>query len=320
MIYFSSDPVFDLVGHTPLIPLTRLFANNKGIEVYAKLEYYNPSGSVKDRIAAHILRDAETRGALKPGGTVVEATSGNTGASLAFFAARRGYKLLLTTMAKVSEEKKNFMRMLGAELIICPSEARHGAPEHYQTRAAQIARETPGAFWVNQYDNPLNAEAHYLTTGPEIWSQMNGKVDWFVAGGSTGGTVSGTARYLKERDPGISVLLPDPVGSVYYHYIKTGEIESGSAKLYQVEGVGEDHITKVMDKNFIDDAMQFDDAAAFEMCRRCARLEGILPGLSSGGNLAGVAALVERLPGPARIVTLFPDAGVKYLSKLLAAT
>jgi len=310
-----NDPILDLVGHTPLIPLARLFENTKGIEVFAKLEYRNPSGSIKDRIAVHILRDAAERGVLKPGGTVIEATSGNTGASLALFCARLGYKLMLTTPSKTSEEKKNYMRALGADLVICPP-ALHGSPDHYQAQAERLARNMPDAFWVNQYDNPLNAEAHYLTTGPEIWAQMNGEIDWLVTGGATGGTVTGISRYLKQHNPEVRVLLPDPVGSVYYRYIKTGEIHAEDVRPYQVEGVGKDYLPGAMDMREIDEAMQYDDAAAFNMCRRCAAAEGILPGLSAGGNLAGVTWLMERLSGPARIVTLIQDLGVSYLSKL----
>lgn len=306
------------MGNTPLVPLDRLFVNPKGIEVFAKLELCNPSGSVKDRIVVHILKDAERRGMLKPGGTVVEATSGNTGASLAYFCARRGYRLILTTMAKVSEEKKNHMRMLGAELIVCPTEAEHGSPEHYTSRAAQIAREMPGAFLVNQYDNPLNTEAHYLTTGPEIWQQMNRKIDWFVTAGSTGGTVSGTAKYLKEQDANIRVLLPDPVGSIYFDYVRSGKLDHSVVAPYQVEGVGEDHLTENFNSSLVDDAVQYTDDDAFRMCQACARTEGILPGLSAGGNLAGVKWLINQLDGPARIVTIIQDSGVKYLSKLLA--
>jgi len=317
MTHLEQDPAFRLVGNTPLVQLRRLFINNKGIEVFAKLEYCNPSGSVKDRIVIHILGEAIKTGKLKPGMTVVEASTGNTGAALAFFCARLGYRLILTTMAKVSEEKKNHMRMLGAELIVCPTEAHHDSPEHYVARARQIARETSGGFLVNQYDNLLNTEAHYLTTGPEIWEQMDGKLDWFVTGGSTGGTVTGAGRYLKEQDKNIRVLLPDPKGSVYYHLAKTGTMAGVEATQYQVEGVGEDHLTGAMDISVVDDAMQYTDADAFGMCRACTRLEGFLPGLSAGGNLAGVQWLIERIPGPARIVTLIQDAGVKYLSKLL---
>ncbi len=317
MPHLESDPAFHLVGNTPMVPLHRLFANNKGIEVFAKLEYYNPSGSVKDRIVVHILRDAEKTGKLRPGMTVVEASSGNTGAALAFFCARLGYKLILTTMTKVSEEKKNHMRMLGAEVIVCPTDVHHDSPEHYINRAAQIARETPNSFHVNQYDNPLNTEAHYLTTGPEIWRQMDGRVDWLVTGGSTGGTITGAAKYLKEQNPALKVLLPDPKGSALYHIAKTGVSREEDLGPYQVEGVGKECLTDAIDITVVDESMQYSDADAFGLCRACARLEGILPGLSAGGNLAGVQWLMDRIPGPARIVTIVQDAGVKYLSKLL---
>lgn len=313
------DPIMDtLVGNTPLVPLNRLFQNSKGIEVFAKLEYCNPSGSIKDRIVVHILKEAMASGKLKPGMTVVEASTGNTGAALAYFCARLGYRLILTTMAKVTEEKKNHMRMLGAELIVCPTEAAHGSPEHYVERASQIARDMPGTFLVNQYDNLLNTEAHYQTTGPEIWQQMDGKIDWFVTSGSTGGTVSGAARYLKEQDMQIKTLLPDPVGSIYYGYVKSGIVDDSCVKPYQVEGVGEDHVTDNFDRRLVDDAMQYSDDDAFRMCQACARTEGIMAGLSAGGNLAGVKWLINQMDGPARIVTLIQDSGVKYLSKLLA--
>ena len=307
----------DQVGNTPLAAFNKLFRNDKGIEVFVKLEYLNPSGSIKDRIVKYILDDAEARDLLKPGGIIVEATTGNTGAALAYQAARRGYKVILTTMDKVSAEKQNFMRMLGAELVVCPTAVRHGDPQHYETRAAQIASELRGAFLVNQYDNPLNAEAHYKSTGPEIWQQMNGKIDWLVTSGSTGGTVSGVGKYLKDQDANIKVLLPDPKGAGYYWQFKTGVMDESKLHQYQVEGVGEDRLTANMNFDIVDDAVQFTDDEAFDWCKRAAQAEGILPGLSAGGNLVAVAGLIERLDGPARIVTIIQDAGVKYLSKLL---
>ncbi len=307
----------DQVGNTPLVPFHKLFKNDKGIEVFVKLEYLNPSGSIKDRIVKYILDDAETRGLLHPNATIVEATTGNTGAAIAYQAVRRGYKVILTTMDKVSAEKQSFMRMLGAELVVCPTDAGHGDPENYASKAKQLAAEIPGAFLLNQYDNPLNTEAHYKGTGPEIWQQMHGEIDWFVTNGSTGGTISGVGKYLKEQNASTKVLMADPQGSGYYWHFKTGAIDPSKIHQYQVEGVGEDHITACMDFSVVDDAAQFNDAEAFDWCRRSAKLEGILPGLSAGGNLAVVAGLIEKLNGPARIVTIIQDSGIKYLSKLL---
>ncbi len=317
----STPQNFNLqIGNTPLVALPRLFANDKSINVFAKLEYYNPSGSIKDRIVDYIIRDAEASGKLKPGGTIIEATTGNTGAATAFIGAQRGYRVILTTMEKVSSEKKDFMRMLGAELIVCPTEAAYHTPEHYVIQAKNLAAQMPGALLINQYDNPLNVEAHYKTTGPEIWQQMGGNLDYFVTSGSTGGTVSGTGKYLKQHKSNLKVVLPDPVGSIYYHYVKTGKVDESQVGSYQVEGVGEDHLTKCFDASVIDDAIQFNDEQAFGMVRLCAAKEGILPGLSAGGNLHAVQKLIEQLDGPAHIVTIIQDAGVKYLSKLLKQT
>ncbi len=313
-----NDPLLDSVGNTPLVPLKKLFANDKGIEVFAKLEYMNPSGSIKDRIVHYIIADAEKRGVLKPGGTIIEATSGNTGAALAMIGARRGYKVILTTKHKTSKEKQEVLRMFGAELVLCPNEPEHGHPDHYVEVAARLARET-GGFLVNQYDNPLNIEAHYHSTGPEIWAQMNGHVDWFVTGGSTGGTITGTMRYLREKNKNIQGLLADPIGSVYYGYFKTGKINPADIAVYQTEGVGEDHLTKCMDFSVVNDAVQYNDANAFGMVRELAKTEGLFVGPSAGGNLYAVRQLVNRLTGPARIATVLQDHGAKYVSKYCSA-
>lgn len=312
------DPFLDSVGNTPLVALRKLFANDKGIEVFAKLEWYNPSGSIKDRIVHHIIADAEKRGLLKPGGMIVEATSGNTGAALAMMGARRGYKVILTTRHKTSCEKQEVLRMYGADLVLCSNDALHGDPDHYVEIAAGIAKEQ-GAFLVNQYDNPLNIDAHYTTTGPEIWQQMNGDIDWFVTGGSTGGTITGVMRYLREQDSKIKSLLADPIGSIYHGYFKNGVIDPRDICVYQTEGVGEDHVTKCMDFSVVSDAVQYNDAQAFKMVRELARHEGLFVGPSAGGNLASVKQLIDRLDGPARIVTMLQDHGAKYVSKYLAA-
>lgn len=313
-----NDPFLDSVGNTPLVCLKKLFANDKGIEVFAKLEYMNPSGSIKDRIVHYIIADAEKRGVLKPGGTIIEATSGNTGAALAMIGARRGYKVILTTKHKTSKEKQEVLRMFGAQLVLCPNEPEHGHPDHYVEVAARMAAET-GGFLVNQYDNPLNIEAHYHSTGPEIWKQMNGKLDWFVTGGSTGGTITGTMRYLREQDKNIQALLADPIGSVYYGYFKNGRIDPADVGVYQTEGVGEDHLTKCMDFSVVNDAVQYNDANAFGMVRELAKTEGLFVGPSAGGNLFAVRELIKKLDGPARIATVLQDHGAKYVSKYCAA-
>ena len=307
--------LLDTIGNTPLVPLERLFPGSD-VRVFAKLEFFNPTGSIKDRIVRHIVEDAERTGQLEPGGTIVENTSGNTGAAIAMIAAIKGYRAVLTMPDKVSKEKQAALTALGAEVVVCPTAAAPGTADHYVQRARDIAASTPGSFMVNQYDNPKNAEAHYLTTGPEIWRQTGGQVDYFVAAGSTGGTVTGVGRYLKEQNPDVKILMPDPVGSIYYTYFKTGRIDESEIGTYQVEGIGEDHIAKCMDFGVVDEMLQFSDDDAFATTRRLAASEGILAGGSSGANLFGCLKLAESLDGPANIVTVLPDTGLKYLSKI----
>ncbi len=311
----TSTKLLDTIGNTPLVALENLFADQRA-KVFAKLEFFNPTGSIKDRIVRHIVQDAERTGLLKPGGTIVENTSGNTGAAIAMIAAIKGYRAVLTMPDKVSKEKQAALTALGAEIVVCPTDAAPGTADHYVQRARDIAAATANSFMVNQYDNPKNAEAHYLTTGPEIWTQMGGRVDYFVAAGSTGGTISGVGRYLKEQNPQIKVLMPDPIGSIYYTYFKTGQIDESEIGSYQVEGIGEDHIAQCMDFSVVDEMLQFNDDDAFTMTRRLAASEGILAGGSSGANLFGCMKLAERLDGPANIVTVLPDTGLKYLSKI----
>ena len=311
----QSTDLLDTIGNTPLVALDKLFADYPA-RVFAKLEFFNPTGSIKDRIVRHIVEDAERTGQLAPGGTIVENTSGNTGAAIAMIATIKGYRAILTMPDKVSKEKQAALTALGAEIVVCPTAAVPGTPDHYVQRARDIAAATPNSFMVNQYDNPMNADAHYRTTGPEIWQQSAGKVDWFVAAGSTGGTVTGTGRYLKERNPDLKVFMPDPIGSIYYTYFKTGEIDESEIGTYQVEGIGEDHIAKCMDFAVVDEMVQFNDDDAFGMTRRLAASEGILAGGSSGANLFGCMKLAEQLDGEANIVTVLPDTGLKYLSKI----
>ncbi|MCB0495370.1 MAG: cysteine synthase family protein [Cyclobacteriaceae bacterium] len=308
------NPVLETIGNTPLVKLQKINPYPH-IEIYVKLEFFNPSGSIKDRIVNHIINDAIATGQLKEGGVIIENTSGNTGAAVAMNAAIRGYKAILTMPDKVSQEKQNALRAFGAEVVVCPTSAPPDSPEHYVNKARSLAKETPNSFMLNQYDNKKNPEAHYQSTGPEIWEQTNGKVTHFVAAGSTGGTVSGIGQYLKDQNPGVKVIMPDPFGSIYYEYFKTGVEPDPEENTYQVEGVGEDHIAHAMDFSVVDEMYQFSDQDAFGMARRLAKEEGIFGGGTGGANVWGALKLAETLKEPAIIVTVIPDNGVKYMSK-----
>lgn len=307
--------VLDVIGHTPLVKLQHINPYPLAT-ILLKLEFVNPGGSVKDRIVKYIIEDAEQRGLLKPGGTIIENTSGNTGAAVALMAAIRGYKAILTMPDKVSKEKQNALKAFGAQIIVCPTSAPPDSPEHYVNKAKKLAETTPNSFRIDQYDNPKNPEAHYHTTGPEIWEQTHGKVDYFVASGSTGGTITGIGHYLKERNPNIKIIMPDPIGSIYYEYFKTGKIPAEGNCNYFLEGIGEDHIAHAMDFSIVDDVLQVKDKDAFDVARLLARKEGILAGGSSGANVWGALEIAKTLKSPATIVTIAPDSGVKYLSKI----
>jgi cystathionine beta-synthase len=307
--------LLDAIGNTPLVRLQHMSPNND-IEIWVKLEFFNPTGSIKDRIIKHIIEDAEKTGKLVPGGTIIEGTSGNTGSAIAMIAAMKGYKAILTMPDKVSKEKQKAMTAYGAQIVICPTAVSSDSPEHYVSVADRLGREIPNSFRVNQYDNPKNPEAHYLTTGPEIWKQTEGRITHYVAAGSTGGTVSGTGKYLKEQNPNIKIVMPDPVGSLYYHYFKTGTMPKDASCSYKIEGVGEDHLAKAMDFSVVDDMYQFTDQEAFLTARRLAATEGISGGGTGGANVWGALKLAASLTGPAVIVTVIPDNGIRYLSKL----
>lgn len=307
--------ILDTIGNTPLVKLTRLCPNPK-VTILAKVEFLNPGGSIKDRMVIHIINKAEKEGLLKPGGTIIENTSGNTGAAVAMIAAIRGYKAILTMPDKVSKEKQDALKAFGAQIVVTPTSASPDSPEHYVNTAKRLAQETPNSFRINQYDNLLNPEAHYLTTGPEIWKQTSGHVDYFVASSSTGGTISGVGRYLKEKNPKVKVIMPDPIGSIYYAYFKTGKIPAEGNCRYNLEGIGEDHLAKAMDFSIVDDIMQVKDKDAFAVARQLARKEGILAGGSSGANVWAALEVAKTLKEPATIVTILPDGGIKYLSKM----
>ncbi len=307
------DSVLDLVGWTPLVRLNRV---TEGIRtpVYGKAEFMNPGGSVKDRIGVAIIEAAESRGLLAPGGTVVEATSGNTGLALAMVAAIRGYRCIFTMPDKMSIEKVKLLRAFGAEVVITPTAVAPDHPDHYVNRARAIAEGIQGAFLADQFDNLDNPEAHYRTTGPEIWEQTGGRVTHFFAGAGTGGTISGTGRYLKERNPSVRVVGVDPVGSVIAGFHQRGEIDEG--RPYKVEGLGNDKIPGALDLGRVDDYATVEDGDAFRMARRLVAEEGLFVGGSTGLIVHAAVAEARRIDDPdACVVAILCDWGERYLTK-----
>ena len=308
------DSVLDTIGWTPLVRLRRVGAG-LATPVFGKAEYANPGGSVKDRIGLAIIEAAEKKGDLKPGGTVVEGTSGNTGVGLAIAAAIKGYHCIFTLPDKMSQEKVRLLRAYGAEVVITPTAVPPDHPENYVMKAKQIVQDTPGAILANQFYNPVNPEAHYATTGPEIWEQTGGKVTHFVAGAGTGGTVSGAGKYLKEKNPSIRVIAGDPVGSLYTGYHNTRTMGEGAP--YKVEGIGGDKVPTTVWWDIVDEFRQVTDRESMRMARRLAREEGILVGGSTGLNVALSLALAAEVNDPgACIVTILCDTGERYLSKV----
>jgi cystathionine beta-synthase len=312
------DSILDTIGNTPLVRLNKLA---RGIRpaVAVKVEFLNPGGSVKDRIGVAMIEDAERRGLLKPGGTIVEPTSGNTGMGLAIAAAIKGYKCIFVMPDKMSEEKIRALRAFGARVVITPTAVEPDDPRSYYSVSKRLAEETPNAFLAGQYWNPANPDAHYRSTGPELWQQTAGKLSVFVAGMGTGGTISGTGKYLKERNPGVKVVGADPVGSLYTEYFRTGHL--GEAHGYKVEGVGEDFLPTTMDFKVVDDVVQVSDRESFLTTRRLVREEGIFCGGSCGLAVAGAlkwlrSPAAEHLTEDDLVVVLLPDSGSRYLSKI----
>jgi cystathionine beta-synthase len=305
--------ILEAVGHTPLIRLNRI---NQGLEpqIYVKAEFTNPGGSVKDRIGISMIDQAEKKGLLKPGGTIIEGTSGNTGMGLALVAAVRGYKCVFTTTDKQSKEKVDLLKALGAEVIVCPTAVEPEDPRSYYSVAKKLAREIPNSYYPNQYENPMHPEAHYRTTGPEIWEDTEGKITHFVCGVGTGGTISGIGKYLKEKNPRVKIIGADPIGSLYYEKVKTGKV--GKALTYVVEGIGEDFFPKTMNLGILDDIFQVTDEECFVVARRLVKMEGIFTGGSGGGCVSVALKVAEKLGPQDLLVAFLPDTGMRYLSKV----
>lgn len=312
------ESIIDTIGGTPLVRLTRI-PESLPCTVLAKVEFFNPGASVKDRIGVAMIDAAEKAGDLKPGGTIVEGTSGNTGAGIALAAIARGYRCIFTTTDKQSPEKVNVLRALGAEVKVCPTNVEPDDPRSYYSMARRIAAETPNAVYLNQYDNPANEQAHYETTGPELWEQTDGRITHFVASAGTGGTISGVARYLKEQNPDVSIIGVDTFGSVYYKYFHTGEFDEDEIYPYVTEGAGEDILAGNMKFDLVDDYVRCTDRENMLMTRRMAREEGLFVGQSSGLAVCGALKWMNEhrheLTGNDVVVVLLPDSGFRYLSK-----
>jgi cystathionine beta-synthase len=306
------ENILGLIGNTPLVKLNQLARNVKA-QVYAKMENLNPGYSVKDRIGVAMIEAAEREGILKPGGTVIEATSGNTGIGLALAAAVKGYKCIFVMTDKASVEKSRYLKALGADVVITPVSAKPGTPDHYVSTAKRIASETPNSFYPDQYSNPANPEAHYRTTGPELWRQTEGKITHFVAGLGTGGTISGTGRYLKEKDPNIRIIGADPYGSIFKTYKETGKIIETTP--YLVEGIGQEIVPANVHIKYVDEVVNVTDRESFEMSRMLGRMEGIFCGGSTGTNLAAALRVASNLDENAIVVFIVCDTGEHYLSK-----
>ncbi|MBA3960483.1 MAG: pyridoxal-phosphate dependent enzyme [Chthoniobacterales bacterium] len=309
-----NDPpaILSLIGKTPLLEVTRM--DTGPCQLFLKLENQNPTGSIKDRVALAMIEAAERDGSLKPGGTVIEATAGNTGLGLALIAGAKGYRIILIIPDKMSQEKIAHVRALGAEVRLTRSDVMRGHPEYYQDMAAKLAAEIPGGFYVNQFGNPANPLAHETTTGPEIWEQMNHDIDAVVVGVGSGGTLSGLGRFFKKTQPNLEMILSDPKGSILYEWVKTKKMtEAGS---WAVEGIGEDFIPDNADMSLVRDAFEIDDVESFAVARELLQKEGVLGGSSTGTLLGGALRYCRQQTKKKRVVTFVCDTGNKYLSKM----
>ena len=307
--------ILETIGHTPLVRLNKITKDIPAI-VLAKIETTNPGNSIKDRMALKMIEDAEKSGKLKPGGTIIEGTSGNTGMGLAIAAVIKGYKCIFTSTDKQSKEKFDALRAFGAEVIVCPTNVEPEDPRSYYSVSSRLEREVPNSWKPNQYDNLSNSQAHYEQTGPEIWAQTEGKITHLVVGVGTGGTISGTARYLKEQNPNIQVLGIDTYGSVFKKYKETGVFDKNEVYPYITEGIGEDFLPANVDFSLIDHFEKVSDKDAALMTREIARKEGIFAGNSTGSAVAGVLQMKDKFKAGDVVVIIFPDHGTRYLGKM----
>jgi cystathionine beta-synthase len=310
---FYND-ILSLIGNTPLVKINQLTRqHNIKAQVFAKMESLNPGYSVKDRIGISMVEAAEKDGTLKPGGTIIEATSGNTGIGLALAAAVKGYKCIFVLTDKVSMEKTRYLKAVGADVVVVPAAAKHGSPDHYVETAKRIAQETPNSFYPDQYNHPANPAAHYATTGPEIWQDTDGKITHFVSGIGTGGTISGTGRYLKEKNPNIKIVGADPYGSIFKNYKESGRVPEATP--YLVEGIGQSLPVGNADMKAIDEIINITDRESFEFARQLSRIEGIFCGGSTGTNFAAALKVARDLDENGLVVFIVCDTGEHYLTK-----
>ena len=312
MKYYNN--IIETIGNTPLIKLNKV--NESKALVLAKVETFNPGHSIKDRMALKMIEDAEKEGKLKPGGTIIEGTSGNTGMGLALVAIQKGYKCIFVLADKQSKEKMDILRAVGAQVEICPTNVEPTDPRSYYSVSKRLSEEIPNSWYVNQYDNPSNALAHYESTGPEIWEQTDGKITHLVVGVGTGGTISGTAKYLKEKNPNIKVWGIDTYGSVFKKYHETGKFDENEIYSYITEGIGEDIIPENVDFSIIDKFEKVTDKNGAIMARRLSREEGIMVGYSAGSAVAGINQLKKELQPSDIVVVIFHDHGTRYVGKI----